>query len=303
VRAAIQVLATEDMDTEAAGILLLQDIKDIFAQHGIEEEESHAQVLSSKQLVQHLHAIEEHPWSEWSKARKPITERQLADVLRPFDIRSRTVRLPNNATPKGYRLDQFKDAWERYIPVPPSFADDGSATPPHPRNDAENTVFRSAADTEERSATPPHPRINVGTGAFDPPQPSNGAPRADHNACTPAPMAVCGGVAAHVAAHVAAQNACTPAPMAVCGGVADRSAEHGEGQQHTGLHAGDWCSLLSADGVQQNADPYVIASVDIGPDGQQYARFYATNTGWPLAQCERTDPPAPMPPPEDVEEF
>ena len=88
---AIKALATEESDSEAAGIILLQDIKDIFDQHGAEEEESKAKVLSSKQIVQYLYAIEERPWSEWSKTRKPITERQLADVLRPFEIRSRTV--------------------------------------------------------------------------------------------------------------------------------------------------------------------------------------------------------------------
>ena len=69
------------------------------------------------------------------------------------------------------------------------------------------------------------------------------------------------------------------------------------------FHAGDWCYLLSADGIQQNAEPYLIASLETGPDGQQYARFLETDTGWPLAQCERTDPPAPVAPPDDVEEF
>ena len=41
----------------------------------------------------------------------------------------------------------------------------------------------------------------------------------------------------------------------------------------------------------------------LGSDGQQYARFLETDTGWPLAQCERTDPPAPVGPPDDIEEF
>ena len=36
---------------------------------------------------------------------------------------------------------------------------------------------------------------------------------------------------------------------------------------------------------------------------RQYARFYETDTGWPLARCEHTDPPAPVAPPDDVEDF
>jgi tubulysin polyketide synthase-like protein len=83
----------------------------------------------------------------------------------------------------------------------------------------------------------------------------------------------------------------------------DAATTNGEGEKNKGLHAGDWCHLLSGDGVQHNVEPYFIASIETGPDGQQYARFYETDTGWPLAQCERTDPPALVDPPDDVEEF
>ena len=79
--------------------------------------------------------------------------------------------------------------------------------------------------------------------------------------------------------------------------------DEGEGDESKAIHAGDWCYLLSVDGVQQNADPYLIAAIETGPDGQQYASFYETDAGWPLAQCERTDPPAPVGPPDDVEDF
>ena len=86
-------------------------------------------------------------------------------------------------------------------------------------------------------------------------------------------------------------------------GVTDQSAENGEGEKHKGIQAGDWCYLLSVDGVQQNGEPYLIASIETGPNGQQYARFYETDAGWLLAQCERTDPPTPGVPPDDVEDF
>ena len=63
------------------------------------------------------------------------------------------------------------------------------------------------------------------------------------------------------------------------------------------LVVGDWVWLLSEDGVQQNVMPYQIRTIARGPDGRCYARFAETPTGWPLAQCARADPPAPVQPP------
>ena len=71
---------------------------------------------------------------------------------------------------------------------------------------------------------------------------------------------------------------------------------------HQALHAGDWCYLLSKDDVQQNAEPYFISAVEPGSDGQQYARFYEIDGGWLLSRCEKTAPPAPVSPPDAVEE-
>src|SRR5262249_51727047 len=99
-----------------------------------------------------------------------------------------------------------------------------------------------------------------------------------------------------------AQNTHYPASQQRCNGVTDGSAENGEGENR-GIRVGSWCYLLPADGVQQNAEPYFCIALETGPDGQQYARFMETDTGWPLAQCERTDPPAPVTPPEDEGDF
>jgi hypothetical protein len=77
----------------------------------------------------------------------------------------------------------------------------------------------------------------------------------------------------------------------------------GEEEKSKDIQAGDWCYLLSEDGVQQNGEPYLIASIETGPDGQQYARFDEKDGGWPLAPCERPAPPAPGVPPDDAEDF
>ena len=53
------------------------------------------------------------------------------------------------------------------------------------------------------------------------------------------------------------------------------------GETNKGLHAGDWCYLLSADGIQQNAEPYLIASLRPARMGSSTPRFLETDTGWP----------------------
>ena len=47
---------------------------------------------------------------------KPINERKLARMLKEYGIKPKTIRLPTAATPKGYRAEDFYDAWTRYLP-------------------------------------------------------------------------------------------------------------------------------------------------------------------------------------------
>jgi hypothetical protein len=56
---------------------------------------------------------------------------------------------------------------------------------------------------------------------------------------------------------------------------------------------GDWAWLFSGDGVQQNATPYLIKSIEQGPDGHWYAQFRETATGWRIDQCEKAEPLTP----------
>jgi hypothetical protein len=54
------------------------------------------------------------PFSEWKNG-KPITQAQLARVLKPFPIAPIKIRLPGGGTLQGYMRSQFEDAWERYL--------------------------------------------------------------------------------------------------------------------------------------------------------------------------------------------
>jgi hypothetical protein len=66
------------------------------------------------------------PWATWTRGR-PITAHQVSKLLGPFGIPSpRTIRI-GSRTNKGYRFDDFTDAFPRYLPpltVTPSQAAD-----------------------------------------------------------------------------------------------------------------------------------------------------------------------------------
>jgi hypothetical protein len=106
-RAVQRTGASASGDDQSARVLVLTDIRAIFAERGMDR-------LSSAELVMALIAIEGRPWAEW-KAGKPITANGLARLLAPFRIAPATIRIAAG-TPKGYQLAQFEDAFARYLP-------------------------------------------------------------------------------------------------------------------------------------------------------------------------------------------
>ena len=72
--------------------------------------------MSSADLADHLGKMESRPWSEW-KGGKPITQAALARQLGIFPILSGTIRLDGGLTLKGYKREDFKEAFDCYIPL------------------------------------------------------------------------------------------------------------------------------------------------------------------------------------------
>jgi hypothetical protein len=111
---------TADED-RSYGVRLLTDIKCIFEEHRVS-------FMPSQQIVNALRQIEESPWSDFD-----LTRSKLAYRLREFGIRTK-----HNAagSARGYRLEDFWDAFARYTRQEPSepsesqvrhgFASDGS---------------------------------------------------------------------------------------------------------------------------------------------------------------------------------
>ncbi len=93
-------------DDDGIGPMILRDIRDIFSERRIDR-------MFSRELVAALIAIEESPWAEWRRGR-PLTQNSLARLLKPFGIKPGEIRIgPDHS--KGYKIDQFRDAFARYI--------------------------------------------------------------------------------------------------------------------------------------------------------------------------------------------
>jgi hypothetical protein len=70
--------------------------------------------IFSRDLVTEMLACGDRPWIELRKG-KPVTESWLAQQLRPYGIKPRTIRI-GDKTSKGYVEEEFTDTFRRYIP-------------------------------------------------------------------------------------------------------------------------------------------------------------------------------------------
>jgi hypothetical protein len=71
--------------------------------------------MSTEEIISGLSAIEEAPWGDWKG--KPINARQLANLLRQYDVGSKVIRR-GAVTLRGYARQDFYDPWMRYLPSP-----------------------------------------------------------------------------------------------------------------------------------------------------------------------------------------
>jgi 5S rRNA maturation endonuclease (ribonuclease M5) len=92
----------------SAAIELLAAIKAVFEEDG-------GEAITSAALVGKLTADPESRWHEWKGAGKPLTQKQLAGLLRPFGVTSETLHPVGQKDAKGYKRERFKEVWERYL--------------------------------------------------------------------------------------------------------------------------------------------------------------------------------------------
>jgi hypothetical protein len=101
--AAVALVADAKAATPSLGIRLLGDLRQIFGDHD---------QLSTETLLASLCALPEAPWADLRG--KPLDSRRLANLLRPYDVASKTVRI-GTSTPRGYKREDLHDPWMRYL--------------------------------------------------------------------------------------------------------------------------------------------------------------------------------------------
>lgn len=106
IRTAITINGAEE-EPESIRVELLRDIQTIFTTKKVER-------LFSHDLVTALNEDNEANWVTWNKGRG-ITARNLAKILKEFNITSNTIRIGVTERAKGYTKDQFSDAFTRYL--------------------------------------------------------------------------------------------------------------------------------------------------------------------------------------------
>jgi hypothetical protein len=97
--------------------------------------------MPSKELAEGLATMEGRPWAEYGRAHKAISPNQVANLLRGYHISPRTIRF-GQETAKGYELEQFVEAFSRYL--------EGEGVPKG--NNVTNAVSYSAAITSDKTA-------------------------------------------------------------------------------------------------------------------------------------------------------
>jgi putative DNA primase/helicase len=146
--AALKLSVTSD-STVSIGTELLQSIQFIFENEAVDK-------IGTASLIHELGQLEDQPWDTYNKG-WPVTPRQIAQLLKQYGIKPKTVRLTADQTPKGYSLDQFEDAFARYLSMevikPPQCNDASQAAQVVDSSVAEQTQHERQRGGDENVAT------------------------------------------------------------------------------------------------------------------------------------------------------
>jgi hypothetical protein len=94
--------AQQEEDT-SAGVRLLGDLREVF-------DHADAEALYTGSILEALHKLDDSPWGDWYG--HPLATRDLAKLLRPYQVGSKNVREHGTGAPrKGYTRADLHDAW------------------------------------------------------------------------------------------------------------------------------------------------------------------------------------------------
>jgi hypothetical protein len=140
--------AQHEEDTSAS-VRLLADLRAVFDTAG-------ADGLYTTTILDALHKLEDAPWPDWYG--HPLTTRDLAKLLRPYDVRAKNVREHGTGEPrKGYTRADLHEPWARYVPLHPLHPPQEPESPGQPRSDD----VADSGPPSATSATSPGPVADV----------------------------------------------------------------------------------------------------------------------------------------------
>jgi putative DNA primase/helicase len=109
--AAVALSGADETFDEEPRTLLIKDLDGLFRSQ-------RADRLESRKIVKWLVAMPERPWGNYRHGR-PLTEQNLAEMLKPFRVRSQSWVVPGAVKrewKRGYLLADLRDLFGRYVP-------------------------------------------------------------------------------------------------------------------------------------------------------------------------------------------
>ena len=101
----VSLVSVSQGEAPSLGVRLLMDLKTVF---------SDREAMFTGEVLVALANLDESPWGDLKG--KPLDARRLANLLRPYEIVSKSVRVEDKIL-KGYAATDLFDAWTRYIPM------------------------------------------------------------------------------------------------------------------------------------------------------------------------------------------
>ncbi len=167
------VLSRKNEEAVSTSNELLADIQYVFESKKVDR-------IRTADLIAALIADEEKPWATFNRG-NPLSPRQLCKQLAAYDIKTKTVRF-GPATPKGFELSQFQDAFARYLSQTPPVTQLRNETP-------EPSNGKACGDADETQQVRPEsetpavmPTLDCGVVAAVSPHQAGGAEKPSERA-------------------------------------------------------------------------------------------------------------------------
>ena len=116
-KAAVALVADTKGGQPSLGLRLLEDLRTVFANYD---------VLSTDEILPLLIALEEAPWGDLKG--KPLDARRLANLLHPYGVESKQVKV-SGVNQRRYCRADLNEVWILYLPSKAK-EEDGLGQPP-----------------------------------------------------------------------------------------------------------------------------------------------------------------------------